>query len=92
MSEESKVQTETTTPLDEGDEGIACEGQTDRPGQDHLPVVEAEAHESHEQSEAVEADGSESDEDVPMPENWGMQRQEMGTSQPESVGFATLPS
>ena len=35
---------------------------------------------------------SESDEDVPMPENWGMQRQEMVTSQPESVGFATLPS
>lgn len=92
VSEESKVQTETTTP-DEGDEGIACEAQTDRPGScDHLPVVEAEAHESHEQSEAVGADGSESDEDVPMPENWGMQRQEMVTSQPESVGFATLPS
>lgn len=79
VSEESKVQTETTTPLDEGDEGIACEGQTDRPGQDHLPVVEAEAHESHEQSEAVGADGSESDEDVPMPENWGMQRQKRGS-------------
>ena len=91
MSEESKVKTETTTPLDEGDEGIACQGQTDQPGQDHVrPVVEAEAHE---QSEAVEADSSESDEDVPMPENWGMQRREIVTSQLESVvGFATLPS
>ena len=78
VSEESKVKTETRTPLDEGGKGIACEGPSDQPGHHEIPVVEAEAHE---QSEACEADGSDSDEDVPMPENWGMQRQEMLTSQ-----------
>lgn len=76
VSEESKVKTETRTPLDEGGKGIACEGPSDQPGHHEIPVVEAEAHE---QSEACEADGSDSDEDVPMPENWGMQRQKRGS-------------
>eukprot|EP00435_Cladocopium_sp_Y103_P029495 s2903_g7.t1 len=88
VSEASKV-TETATR--QGDEGIAClcQGQADQTEtadqrQDHgiptVPVVDAEAHEQVEATvETVEADGSESDEDVPMPENWGMQRQKRGS-------------